>query len=140
MIVQFRVVTSFQDGRTLAEIYSDLASPYVDPANPCCESVARLLNHSDDLEGLGFRSVLYRYQRESIASMVTRELDPRAVPDPLHLSLSTVNGKDFYFQPGTLEVMTERGMVAPTRGGLLCEELGSILPVQPFPSCKLNVS
>ncbi|KAF9449589.1 hypothetical protein P691DRAFT_702942 [Macrolepiota fuliginosa MF-IS2] len=114
-----------QDGRTLAEIYSDLASPEVDASNPCNEAVARLLNHKDNLEGFGFRSVLYQYQRRSIAAMITHELDPHTVPDPLYIPLSTLNGKDFYFQPQTMEIAAERGMVAQTRGGLLCEELGT---------------
>ncbi|EKM82385.1 hypothetical protein AGABI1DRAFT_67996 [Agaricus bisporus var. burnettii JB137-S8] len=115
----------FQDSRTLSGIYGDIASPKVDLSNPCCETVARLLDFDDELNGLGFRSVLYRYQRESIASMVSREIDPRAVQDPLGLPLSTINGKDFDLLPATMEVRNGRGYVDPTRGGLLCEELGT---------------
>ncbi|KXN91423.1 DNA repair protein rad5 [Leucoagaricus sp. SymC.cos] len=120
-----RLIYAPPDGRTLAEIYSDLASPTVEPTCICNETVARLLNYDDDLEGLGFRSILYRYQRRSIAAMITRELDLRPVPDPLYLQVSTLNGKLFYVQPGTMEMTTERGMMAPTQGGLLCEELGT---------------
>jgi hypothetical protein len=94
--------------------------------------VARLLDFDDDLEGLGFRSVLYRYQRESIASMITREIDPHAIRDPLGLSLSTINGKDFDLLPATMEVRNERNYVDPTRGGLLCEELGNAFSVLIF--------
>jgi hypothetical protein len=122
-------VTRFQDSRTLSEIYGDIASPEVDLSNPCCDPVSRLLDFDDDLEGLGFRSVLYRYQRESIASMITREIDPRAIRDPLSLPLSTINGKDFDLLPATMEVWNGRNYVDPTRGGLLCEELGIVFSV-----------
>jgi hypothetical protein len=58
--------------------------------------------------------------------MVTRELDLRPIPDPLYVTGTSMNGKLFHFQPGTMEVMNDRGLVAPTRGGILCEELGII--------------
>jgi hypothetical protein len=85
----------------------------------------RLLDYNDDLEGLGFFSVLYKYQRRSIAAMVTQELDQRTIPDPLCLAVSTINGREFYLKPGTMEFLKECDMVAPTRGGILCEELGT---------------
>ncbi|KAJ3576884.1 hypothetical protein NP233_g125 [Leucocoprinus birnbaumii] len=113
------------DRRTLSEIYSDLTSPQVDTSNICNGVVARLLDYEDDLEGLGFRSTLYQYQRRSIGAMITQELDLRPVPDPLYLQVPAMNGKTIYFQPGTTGIYTERGMVEPTRGGLLCEELGT---------------
>jgi hypothetical protein len=84
-----------------------------------------LLKFDDDLEGLGFRSVLYTYQRRSVAAMIKQELDLRARPDPLYLTKSTMDGKKFYLRPGTMEFMSERQDVEPTRGGLLCEELGT---------------
>jgi hypothetical protein len=58
--------------------------------------------------------------------MLQRELDNRDVPDPLFIPLSTVDKKMFFLQPGTMEVLQERPMTAPCRGGILCEELGAI--------------
>ena len=104
-----------QDGRTLAHIYSEMASPSPVPG------------YSDIISGrLGIRSTLYKYQQRSVAAMLQRELDDRDVPDPLFISLTTVdsNKRTFYLQPGTTEVLQERPMAASCRGGILCEELG----------------
>lgn len=115
------------DGLSIAELYSQLASPQVDPSEVCNETVTRLLDYDDDLEGLGFRSVLYRYQRTSIAAMITRELVTKDIQDPLYVDIPTaeVSSDCYHLQPGTMEVLTDCGMVAPARGGLLCEELGT---------------
>jgi hypothetical protein len=85
----------------------------------------RLLNFDDDLEGLGMQSKLYRYQRRSVAAMLRKELDGRDVPDPLYISVQALDGKVFYLQPGTSEVLLDCPMTAPCRGGILCEELGT---------------
>ena len=86
---------------------------------------SRLFEFEDILEGLGIRSTLYRYQRRSVAAMLQRELDNRDVPDPLFIPLTTVDKKMFFLQPGTMEVLQERPMTVPCRGGILCEELGT---------------
>ena len=57
--------------------------------------------------------------------MLQRELDNRDIPDPLFIPLTTVENKMFFLQPGTMEVLQERPMTAPCRGGILCEELGA---------------
>lgn len=87
----------------------------------------RLLNPHDNLDGLGLRtsSKLYKYQRHSVAAMLQRELDRRDVPDPLFIPMTAVDGRGFFLQPGTMEVLLERPRVAPCQGGILCEELGS---------------
>ncbi|TFK36351.1 hypothetical protein BDQ12DRAFT_686775 [Crucibulum laeve] len=119
------LVQDTKDGRTLAEIYGDLASPNP-AATPGWEQISgRLLNFEDDLKGFGMRSTLYKYQRRSVAAMMQQELDSRDVPDPLFIPLTAMNGKKFYLQPGTMEVLQEKPMVAPCRGEILCEELGT---------------
>jgi hypothetical protein len=70
------------------------------------------------------RVKLYNYQRVSIAAMLQKELDFKDVPDPLYISLKTIDGKDFYLQLGTVEILQHCPMTAPGRGGILCEELG----------------
>jgi len=57
--------------------------------------------------------------------MLQKELDLGDVPDPLYIPMNTIDGKTFYLQPGTSEVLLERPIVNPCRGGILCEELGS---------------
>ena len=114
-----------QDGRTLAHIYGGLASPSAVSVPGYGDISSRLLEFEDPLEGVGIRSTLYRYQRRSVAAMLQRELDNRDVPDPLFIPLSTVDKKMFFLQPGTMEVLLERPLTFPCRGGILCEELGA---------------
>ena len=71
------------------------------------------------------RSKLYRYQRRSVAAMLQKELDAQNVPDPLYISVRALDGRVFYLQPGTSEILLECPMTAPCRGGILCEELGN---------------
>lgn len=110
--------------RTLAEIYGDVPSPNPSPVPGYGEIATRLLNSNDDLEGLGMRSKLHMYQRRSVAAMLQKESDPRQLPNPLFIQLSTVDSNTFYLQPGTMEVLLQRPFTAPPRGGILCEELG----------------
>lgn len=114
-----------KDGRTLADIYSELASPSAVSVPGYGGISSRLFDFEDMLEGLGIRSTLYKYQRRSVAAMLQRELDNRDVPDPLFVQLTTMDKRMFFLQPGTMEVLEERPMTAPCRGGILCEELGT---------------
>ena len=116
-----------QDDRTLAEIYSELASPVPKIAPSWQELSNRLLDFQDDLSGLGMRSKLFDYQRRSVATLLQKEMDMSAVPDPLYISKVDLQGNIFYLQPGRMEILRERPMVTPARAGILCEELGMIL-------------
>lgn len=58
--------------------------------------------------------------------MVQREQQSEDIPDPCFVQLWAVDGKCFYLQPGTMEVLRDQPLVQPTNGGLLCEELGKI--------------
>ncbi|KAJ7143180.1 SNF2 family N-terminal domain-containing protein [Mycena crocata] len=107
---------------SLSEIYETISSPHCEDTTPVTR---RLLDFSDDLGGLGLRSTLHRYQRESVAAMVEKEMDLRDNPDPLLLPVVGMDNQVFFMQPGTLEVLCERPRVAPCRGGILCEELGT---------------
>ncbi|KIM48685.1 hypothetical protein M413DRAFT_437870 [Hebeloma cylindrosporum] len=120
-----RLIKETIDTRTLADIYSDLACPSPIAIPGLGNIASRLLAFDDSLDGLGMRSTLYRYQRRSVASMLQKELDTRDVPDPLFIQVKSVDDKIFYVQPGTLEILKERPMITPCRGGILCEELGT---------------
>ncbi|KAI6166829.1 P-loop containing nucleoside triphosphate hydrolase protein [Pisolithus thermaeus] len=108
------------DNRTMAEIYSDLDSPVVPPT---CVPLARDVAEGKPVWGL--RSHLYSYQRRSVAVMIEKELSPLPVPDPLYVAVTSVRGEQYYFQPSTMTTLRETPMVAPGRGGILCEELGT---------------
>ncbi|KAF9484636.1 hypothetical protein BDN70DRAFT_872149 [Pholiota conissans] len=119
------VLMPTKDSATLTDIYSDLESPRA-MAVPGYGSIAsRLLDPTDDLDGLGMRTKLYTYQRQTVAAMMHKELDLKDVPDPLYIQVKTVDGKPCFLQPGTMEVLQEHPMSANCRGGLLCEELGT---------------
>ncbi|KAG6849539.1 hypothetical protein H0H93_007627 [Arthromyces matolae] len=119
-----RLIPNVKDRRTLGEIYGDLRSP--SPSVTIGHDITtRLLDLSDDLDGLGMRSRLYHYQRRSVAAMLQRELDPSDIPDPLYVALQTVTGESFYLQPGTMEILREQPITTPGRSGILCEELGT---------------
>ncbi|PFH51695.1 hypothetical protein AMATHDRAFT_142017 [Amanita thiersii Skay4041] len=119
------LIPDSQDHWTLAEIYSDLASPSPELAPGWEYFSTRLLHYGDDLRGLGMRSTLFYYQRRSVAMLMQKEMDTRAIPDPLYVPITGVHGEVFYLQPGKLEILRERPMVSPARGGILCEELGT---------------
>jgi len=100
------------DNRTMAEIYSDLPSLFSS-------------TYAVGQEIRGLRSVLYEYQRQSVAVMIEKELSNQPVQDPLYIPISDVHGKCFYFQPSTLTTARECPTVARCKGGILCEELGT---------------
>lgn len=104
----------------MAEIYSDLASPCVTSDYPVSDTIRRVLSGED----IGMRSELYSYQRRSVAAMIQKETVPIDIPDPLFIPIVGINGREFYMQPATMEMLQDRPMVHQNRGGILCEELG----------------
>lgn len=95
----------------MAEIYSELPS-----------SVSSAFPVGDEITGL--RSILYEYQRQSVAVMIEKELSNQPIQDPLYIPISSMDGKCFYFQPSTLTTAVECPKVSRCKGGILCEELG----------------
>ncbi|THH11563.1 hypothetical protein EW146_g8002 [Bondarzewia mesenterica] len=115
------------DGRTLAEIYSQLPSPYT-------SSSSQLKNGSDSISTCltlsgpsvkGLRSRLYQYQRETVSAMLHKELGLLNMPDPLYLPLRDMDQHVLYLQPNTMDILQQCPTVAEGRGGILCEELGT---------------
>lgn len=85
-------------------------------------NTARSMLEDDAIEGM--RSDLYTYQRRSVAAMIQKETCPVDIPDPLFIPIIGIDGREFYMQPATMEILQERPMVQQNRGGVLCEELG----------------
>ncbi|KAI8982894.1 P-loop containing nucleoside triphosphate hydrolase protein [Trametes punicea] len=98
------------DNRTLLDIYNTLPSPSAPP-----------------LEGTipGLRTKLYEYQQRSVAAMVARETNRGSIEHPLYVPIEGINGKLFFLQPATMEILSERPRVSAIPGGILCEELGT---------------
>ncbi|KAF9014155.1 hypothetical protein BDQ17DRAFT_1536631 [Cyathus striatus] len=82
---------------------------------------SRLLDYNDNLSGLGMRSILHKYQRRTVAAMMQRELDLRDVPTLIY---SVEDNSWEGVLPSTRDYggILERPLVAPWRGGILCEE------------------
>jgi hypothetical protein len=117
-----------QDNRLLWEIYGDLESPSVQAQgeiqHPDGDVISDVLaGKREHISGLHTR--LRPYQRRTVAAMIARELDLEPAPDPLYLSLSCSDDRAVYWQPTRMEFHREQPSVQPTRGGILCEELGT---------------
>ncbi|KAI0374631.1 hypothetical protein BV20DRAFT_960768 [Pilatotrama ljubarskyi] len=98
------------DNRTLLDIYNALPSPSSPPVE-------------GDIPGL--RTRLYEYQRRSVATMIARETNTGTNEHPLYVPIQGMDGKVFFMQPATMEILSERPRVSAVRGGILCEELGT---------------
>jgi hypothetical protein len=96
----------------MAEIYGDLPSP----------KSSATYNTLHNIQGM--KTDLYRYQRRSVSTMLSRELSPGAISDPLYIDLTGIDGLVFFLQPASMEILQECPMVSQARGGILCEELG----------------
>ncbi len=57
--------------------------------------------------------------------MAARETYRGSVEDPLYLPVNGIDGRTFYMQPATMEIVTECPRISSVPGGILCEELGS---------------
>ncbi|KAJ3894949.1 hypothetical protein GG344DRAFT_39846 [Lentinula edodes] len=121
------ILSNLTDRKQLAEIYANIPSPTPGKLKNSSSLVSRLLDPGDAIgESLGLRSLLLRYQRESVATMLEREEHAHlSTPNPLYLTLKTMDGSIFYYQPGTTEILREKSMVSLPPGGVLCEELGT---------------
>ncbi|RDX46999.1 hypothetical protein OH76DRAFT_1465208 [Lentinus brumalis] len=101
---------SIVDNRSLLDIYNDLPSP-------APESLLQ--------EIPGLQSKLYEYQRRTVSTMAARETYRGSVEDPLYLPVNGIDGRTFYMQPATMEIVTECPRISSVPGGILCEELGT---------------
>ena len=109
----------------MAEIYSELPTPVLNGLTDQAREI---------LEGapiFGLHSTLHPYQRTSVATMLLKESPSRPIPDPAYIQVSGigVNGKVFYLQPSTLEILQGCPRTSTVRGGILCEELGKPGPL-----------
>ena len=111
----------------MAEIYSSLPSPELQtPYSPRPDAAATLGSMLDSGYLPGLRSRLHPYQRRTVIAMAQREAQASAVPDPLYLPITALNGKIYYYQPASMEILRERPQLITSRGGILCEELGAL--------------
>jgi hypothetical protein len=118
----------------MAEIYSDLPSPIISTfSDPRSAHIANRILAGSGPDGL--ITELYGYQRRSVVAMLQRELPNTRIgpsedshffsnPDPLFVPIVGIDGKEFFYQPAKMTILRERPNVAPTRGGIICEELG----------------
>ena len=104
----------------MAEIYSDLDSPSFN-----AHQASALSKHILAGKGVwGLRSILYPYQRRSVAMMLEKEVSSHAINDPTYITVVGMQEETYFLQPGSLEILKDCPMVSPCQGGILCEELG----------------
>ncbi|KAH0827105.1 hypothetical protein J3R83DRAFT_4791 [Lanmaoa asiatica] len=114
---------SHVDNRTMAEIYSDLPSPTLNPLANRSTTLSHRVASGDAIWGL--RTTLYSYQRHSVAVMLHKESSTSPVLDPLYIAASCMTGTRCYIQPLTMSVLLECPTFSPSQSGILCEELGT---------------
>ncbi|KAK9237884.1 P-loop containing nucleoside triphosphate hydrolase protein [Lipomyces kononenkoae] len=72
----------------------------------------------------GMKSVLYLYQRETVAEMIRKELLPVQMIDPRLSEIMSPQGKKLYMDTDTYEVHLKPDYFDGTFGGVLSEEMG----------------
>ncbi|KAK9360683.1 P-loop containing nucleoside triphosphate hydrolase protein [Lipomyces starkeyi] len=72
----------------------------------------------------GMKSVLYLYQRETVAEMIRKELVPVQMIDPRLSEITSPQGAKLYMDTDTYEVHMKPDYFDGTFGGVLSEEMG----------------
>ena len=108
----------------MAEIYSDLPSPSIIPQIPKNHLINRIYSGEKIYGMRNGQFPLYGYQRRSVAAMIQKETHPVDIMDPLFIPITGIDGKVFYLQPSSMEILKECPVVQQNRGGVLCEEMG----------------
>ncbi|KAK9368014.1 P-loop containing nucleoside triphosphate hydrolase protein [Lipomyces kononenkoae] len=72
----------------------------------------------------GMKSVLYLYQRETVAEMIRKELVPVQMIDPRLSEIMSPQGNKLYMDTDTYEVHLKPDYFDGTFGGVLSEEMG----------------
>lgn len=108
----------------MAEIYGDLPSPSILSGIPKSNLIHRIYS-GEEIYGMRSEQFqLYGYQRRSVAAMIQKETHPVDIMDPLFIPITGIDGKTFYMQPSSMEILQEPPVVQQNRGGVLCEEMG----------------
>ena len=108
----------------MAEIYGDLPSPSIISEIPNDHIINRIYSGENIFGMRNEQFPLYSYQRRSVAAMIQKETYPVDIMDPLFIPITGIDGKVFYMQPSSMEILKECPVVQQNRGGVLCEEMG----------------
>ena len=108
---------------SLREIYSKLPSP--EPYALPFSKYSTLFE--DVLAGniLGLTSTLFLYQRETVWKMLQQELLPQSRTDPRLVKKASPDGSIYYINSEETELWKTPQDFLDSRGGILCEEMGS---------------
>jgi hypothetical protein len=108
----------------LSELFESLPAPTIH--DQCSDEAGELIQCVLTSGVDGFRTNLFTYQKETIASMIQQELHPGSDTDPLYLPLQSIlDQSTFYFNPITLDVSQRPPLTAQCHGGILCEDMGT---------------
>jgi len=112
----------------LSAIFNSLPSPEPDyriseQAPPLLQTTLESVLDDDGVPG--FRSQLYRYQRESVWKMLQRELLPQRLADPRLKKWIGPTGVQAWINEDDMTFFRKQGYVEDIPGGILCEEMGT---------------
>lgn len=127
----FKPFLPVSENITLAEIFSSLPPPILHPSKFLQGVDPRIRRYYSQAltwnKPPGMITSLYKYQVRTVANMLQRELQPGLIPDPSYIPVRGVRDQRiFYFQPSTMEILSEPPPRYPVpSGGILCEEMGT---------------
>ncbi|GMM30599.1 hypothetical protein DAMA08_033440 [Martiniozyma asiatica (nom. inval.)] len=103
----------------LLSVYSDLQSPKIDTSKL---DIYQSENYHDIMNGEipGFKSVLYNYQRRSLAKMIEKE----AIIDEKYMPYVLKTDDNRFFDLRTMEPLLRPQKLNTPRGGILAENMG----------------
>jgi hypothetical protein len=118
----------------LSTLFNSLDSPHpdmelFDRAPPMVQDILESVLEDDGVPG--FKSQLYRYQRESVWKMVQREILPQRLPDPRLRKWVGPTGLQSWINTEDMTFFHKQGYVNDIQGGILCEEMGTGKTVTP---------
>ncbi|KAH7375950.1 SNF2 family N-terminal domain-containing protein [Plectosphaerella cucumerina] len=128
---------------SLLELFNTIDAPDPNPDDATDNTLRFIMQNVLEGEIEGVTTMLYPYQRRSVAAMAKREVQPGRFLDPRLFHVKDQNGKDWFFDPKAGAVLREPRQYDGVRGGILAEQMGAgktlmclslILATRPLPT------
>lgn len=111
---------------SLFYLFNNIPSP-----NPTSEHITSHLHRESMLDLLdveyqlpGLKTVLYPYQRRSVAQMLQRECEERLELDPRLEERVALDGSTYYYNPWEMSFFRSPRFYEPCKGGILADLMG----------------
>ncbi|KAH6691697.1 P-loop containing nucleoside triphosphate hydrolase protein [Plectosphaerella plurivora] len=139
----FEPIEEKDETPSLLELFNTIDAPDPNPADDADDTLRFIMQNILEGELEGVTSVLYPYQRRSIAAMAEREVQPGRFLDPRLLRVRDQHGNPWFFDTKAAVVLREPRYYDGVRGGILAEQMGAgktlmclslILATRPLPT------